>query len=60
MLASIRLTVIYIGSSWLAIVVDDHFARWLLICVSFSDYLIASLQEIVLLLMRKEDMGDTG
>lgn len=60
LLASIRLTVIYIGSSWLAIVVDDHFARWLLICVSFSDYLIASLQEIVLLLMWKEDMGDTG
>lgn len=55
LLASIRLTVIYIGSSWLAIVVDDHFARWLLICVSFSDYLIASLQEIVLLLMRKEE-----
>lgn len=58
--SSIRLTVIYIFSSWLALVVQDHFSRWLLICLSFSDYLIASLQEVVLLLMRREDTGATG
>ena len=55
LLASIRLTVIYIGSSWLAVTLEDTLMHWVLICVSFSDYLIASLQAIVLLLMQRED-----
>ena len=55
LLSTIRLTLIYIFGSFLAVRVTDPFARWLLICVSFSDYLIASLQEIVLVLMLAEE-----
>ena len=55
LLSTIRLTVIYIFASFLAVRVTDPFARWLLISVSFSDYLIASLQQIVLVLMLAED-----
>jgi len=59
LLSTIRLTVIYICASFLAVRVTDPFARWLLISVSFSDFLIASLQEIVLVLMLAEDSKST-
>ena len=55
LLSTIRLTLIYIFGSFLAVRVTDPFARWLLICVSSSDFLIASLQEIVLVLMLAEE-----
>eukprot|EP00439_Symbiodinium_sp_Y106_P038879 s2203_g4.t1 len=35
---STRCTFIYIWSSWLALVVEDEFMRWFLLCASFSAY----------------------
>jgi len=46
--ASARLTSMYIVASWLALVVQSHFARWVLIAVAFSAYLVASTEQMML------------
>ncbi|CAE7864266.1 arcB [Symbiodinium necroappetens] len=46
--ASARLTFMYIVAAWLAVVVESHFARWVLIAVAFSAYLAASMEPMLL------------
>jgi len=43
---STRCTFIYIWSSWLALVVEDEFMRWFLLCASFSAYAVAALEQL--------------
>lgn len=44
---SARCTFIYIWSSWLALVVEDEFTRWFLLCASFAAYAVAALEQLV-------------
>ncbi|CAE8626789.1 unnamed protein product [Polarella glacialis] len=44
--SSARLTSIYIFASWLALVVEDDFTRWILVFVSFIDYVVASAEQV--------------
>ncbi|CAJ1386399.1 unnamed protein product [Effrenium voratum] len=55
--ASVRLTVIYMIAAWLALVVDDDLSRWVLICVAFSAYFVASLQQLAMLVVMKNEQG---
>ncbi|CAE7732663.1 rpfC [Symbiodinium sp. CCMP2592] len=52
--ASARLTSMYIVASWLALVVQSHFARWVLIAVAFSAYFVASTEQIMLFCQHRQ------
>lgn len=44
--ASTRCTVAYVWCSWLAVVVNDEFTRWLLINVCFTAYVVATTEQV--------------
>lgn len=60
--ASTRCTVTYVWCSWLAVVVNDEFTRWLLINVCFTAYAVATTEQVAHCFMAYcyEDAAETA